>query len=106
MFLKVFERSGAGSERSWASFLTPWGSYVALLAELAGWIGHPDVLAGLDGWLGWLADAPRIQGTPSGGGKKGASGALYNHQTAGCRLQAAGCNLRPKQIASKRKTDT
>ena len=61
-------RSWARSGRSWASFFRLWGSYWGLLAALAGWIRHPDVLAGLAGWLGWLAEAPRIQGPPSGEG--------------------------------------
>ena len=46
--------------------LKPWGSYLGLLAGLAGWIGPPDVLAGSAGWLGWLAEAARIQSTTSG----------------------------------------
>ena len=64
----IFGRSLAGPGRSWGSFFTPWGKYWGLLVMLADWIGHPDALAGLAGWLGWLAEAPRIQGTPSGEG--------------------------------------
>ena len=67
------------------------GLGASLLVMLADWIRHPDALAGLAGWLGWLAEEPRIQGTLSGEGDKPIN--LFrgpiNHQTAGCRLQAA-----------------
>ena len=69
MVFKGSGRSWAGPGSSLVSFLKPWGSYVALLAGLAGWIGPPDVLAGSVGWLGWLAEAAKIQSTTSGQGK-------------------------------------
>ena len=86
----IWGHLGRGLGRSWASFFRPWGSYWGLLAALAGWIRHPDVLAGLAGWLGWLAEAPRIQGTPSGEGKWDRSGALstIRQLAADCKLQS------------------
>ena len=82
--------SWARPGRSWASFFRPWGKYWGLLAALAGWIKHSDVLAGLAGWLGWLAEAPRIQGTPSGEGDNTIQGAYttIRQQAADCKLQS------------------
>ena len=51
---------------------------------------RPDVLASLAGWLGWLAEAPRIQGRPSGGGEDMIQGryTTIRQQAADCKLQS------------------
>ena len=80
----VFGGSGrywTGPGSSLASFLRPWGSSVALVAGLAGWIGPPDVLAGSAGWLGWLAEAARIERTTSGEGEVSGLGPTNNLTT-------------------------